>query len=432
MSFLAVPGRSIVAAQDPEAGSRLIVEKRPAIILIALGKAEAARHLAEMEVSVPEALVILVAPPRPAPAPPPPAGASGDSPATSPAEEAGDAPRPVPCLERGPDLAWDRKMLFPALGHLVAREEERLRLLEENRTLLLDLERGLRETEEKVAARTRELRDRIEGLQSENHAKTEFLSLISHKMRTPLTAIIGFAEIIASNIKEAEQDHDQMVQSILRSAMDLGNFLNDAIEFLQRSSGNLSLTRLEFDLIPHLQRVIRERTKAHASRRIRVAFRGLNAFRMVGDARSIASAIDRVLDNAFKFANTGDVVEVSLTEERRPAREGGPTMVLKVRDHGLGLHRHQIEKLFKPLEIYSSSPDRTLGHGLGLAITQEVIRSHGGRIHVESEGPDKGCLVTIELPMGFSGSAKGDRIPLGELVNGGRQSRGSRQSTVDS
>jgi signal transduction histidine kinase len=306
-------------------------------------------------------------------------------------------------------------MLFPVVGQLVAREEERLRLLEENRTLLADLEGSLKLREETVAERTRELRDRIEELQGESHSKTEFLSLISHKMRTPLTAIIGFAEIIANHIKESDQDHDQMVQSILRSALELGNFLNDAIEFLQRSSGNVSLTRAEFDLIPHLQRVIRERSRLHASRKVRVVFRGLNTFKMVGDARSIASAIDRVLDNAFRFSNPGDPLEVSLHEEAPSRGGGGPLMVLKVRDHGIGLHRHQVEKLFKPLEIYSSSPDRTLGHGLGLAIAQEVIRSHGGRILAESEGPNKGCLVTIELPMGVAGARRGDRIPLGDL-----------------
>src|SRR5262249_41574742 len=148
--FLAVAGRSIAAAPDLEAGIRLVAEKRPAIVLLAAGREEAARRLPEIEAAGPQAKAVLLAGPAAEAAGPPVA-----------------APRAVLSLERGPDLAHDQKELFPAVGHLVAREEERLRLLEENRTLALELERGLKLREELVAGRTRELRERIERLQGE-------------------------------------------------------------------------------------------------------------------------------------------------------------------------------------------------------------------------------------------------------------------------
>ncbi len=322
----------------------------------------------------------------------------------------------APCfLERGPDIAADRVRLFPVLGRLVAREEERQKLQDENQKLQSDVERCLASIE-----RTGKIQDRLEFLNNLNYAKTEFLSFISHKMRTPLTAIIGFAEMLSSRPAEIREEDQQMIQSIWRMAIDMGNFLNDAIEYLQRASGNISLSKTEFDVIPHLQKIIKELTNIYQEKKIRVAFRGLNALKIVGDAQSITSAIERILDNAFKFSKPGGTVEIGLHEEIRSPMHGGNTMVLKILDHGIGLHRRQIEKLFNPVEAYSSDSDRSLGHGLGLAIAREVIQAHGGRISVKSNGPNKGCLVVIELMVGkFRGSFRANRIPLGELQTGG-------------
>jgi signal transduction histidine kinase len=335
----------------------------------------------------------------------------------APAGKGGLPGGPPIILERGADLREDRQSLFPALDRLISREEERRNLFEENARIREELDRRAAPTAgEEGSERIRDLRERIEALLHREEEKTEFMNLIAHKMRTPLTAIIGFAEILDSGGGEVE-DRDGMVRSILQAAIDLGNFVNDAVEFLQRSSGNINLQKAEFDLVPHLQKLIRERNRAYSGKRIRVVYRGLNSLNLVGDSRSIVSAIDRVLDNAFKFSTPDDVVEISLQEENRSPLLGGSTMVLKVLDHGAGLHRHQIEKLFKPLEIYSD-PEGSVGHGLGLAIAQEAVRAHGGKIAIHSEGPSKGCLVTIEIPLGrYHGSFVMNRIPLGEIRN---------------
>src|SRR5262249_30470477 len=155
-------------------------------------------------------------------------------------------------------------------------------------------------------------RERVAELSALNDAKTQFLGLLSHKIRTPLTAIIGFSEIIASHLDDSPEDRDHMMQSILRAGIDLGDFLNDALEFLGRSTGSITLTKAEFDLVPHLQRIIRECSRVWADKKIRVVFRGVNALKVFGDAVSIASAIERVLDNAFKFSPPGGLVEIGL------------------------------------------------------------------------------------------------------------------------
>jgi len=318
-------------------------------------------------------------------------------------------------LQRGADLISDKNRLFPALGRLVSREEERLKLNKENKTLHSDIERCMASIE-----RTGKIQDRLEVLNTLNYTKTEFLSFISHKMRTPLTTIIGFAEMLVNRPEDAREEDPQMVQSIWRTAIDLGNFLNDAIEYLQRVSGNVSLNKVEFDLVPQLQGIIKGLSKKHHDKNIRVAFRGLNGLKMMGDAQAISSAIERILDNAFKFSKSGGVVEIGLHEELRPPLQGGNTMILKIQDHGPGLHREQIERLFNPVEIYTNTAESAPGHGLGLAIAREVIYAHGGRISLQSQGPNKGCLVMIELSVGkFRGSFRMNRIPLGELRSGG-------------
>jgi len=98
-------------------------------------------------------------------------------------------------------------------------------------------------------------------------------------MRTPLTAIIGSAEIFSAQPRPSEEDRQGMVRDILQATGDLGRFLDDAFEFLQRTSGSLVLQKVEFDVVPHLQRSIRERSAVHVAKRIRVAYRGLNSSR---------------------------------------------------------------------------------------------------------------------------------------------------------
>jgi len=297
----------------------------------------------------------------------------------------------------------------------VEREEERRGLLEEIGRLQSELDRRGNVVQANLDERTRELGDRLESLRRRDEEKAEFLNFIAHKMRTPLTAITGFAEILANGIVESEEEHRGMLRNILHSAIVLGDFLNDAVEFLQRSTGSINLSKAEFDLVPHLQRIIRDRNRAYAAKHIRVMYRGLNSMKIVGDSRSISSAIDRIIDNAFKYSKPEDLIEISLNEEKRTPLLGGNTMVLKVQDHGAGLHRHQIEKIFRPTEVYAEAEGGS-GHGLGLAIAQEAIRAHGGRITIQSEGPNKGCLATVELSLGrYRTSFAMNRIPLGKL-----------------
>ncbi len=246
--------------------------------------------------------------------------------------------------------------------------------------------------------------------------KTDFISLISHELRTPLATIIGFAEIISSGLHESPQELDQMMKGILQSGLELDGFISDAIEFLQWTERSIRLTRAEFDLVPHVRRILREVSEEYREKSIRVSFRGLSSLITVGDAGVISSALERMIDNAFKFSNLGGAVEFSLEKEERPEAEGGATAVIKLRDHGIGLHRRQIERLFHPLEIGGDIAHHTSGHGLGLVIAQECVRSHQGRLSVQSEGPGKGCLVVLELPIGplfSSGTARS--VPLAEV-----------------
>ncbi len=246
--------------------------------------------------------------------------------------------------------------------------------------------------------------------------KTDFISLISHELRTPLATIIGFAEIISSGLHESPEEFNQMMKGILQSGLDLDGFISDAIEFLQWTGGAIHLTRAEFDLVPHVRRLLREVCDEHRDKSIRVSFRGLSSLKMAGDARVVSSALERMIDNAFKFSHPGGLVEFGIEREERPEPQGGATAIIKIRDHGVGLHRRQIERLFQPLEIGGDIAHHTSGHGLGLVIARECARSHHGRISVQSEGPGKGCLTTMELPIGLllsTGAARA--LPLAEV-----------------
>lgn len=394
--FLQAEGHAVICARSAPEALRAAAMGAPGIMVIRGDRRELADLLPNLVALCPHALVVTVEdPPRPG-------------------EEPNEAPSPWTLrLVREESGSGDRRVLYPTLSRLLAREKERRGLARENLEL-----RVRSEDREKAAAEGRPAEPagqppgQPEGPEKLN---LDFVSLLSRELRTPLSSIIGFAEIISNRLQDSQEDLEEMVEVILRSGLDLESFLNDALEFLHWTSGNMSLIKAEFDLVPHLQRVIRERSEAYREKRIRVLFRGLNALRMMGDARLLVSAIGRLLDNAFKFSSSSGVVEISLGEESRPPTEGGATMVLKIRDHGIGLHRHQIEQLFNPLEVRGDLLNHAGGHGLGLALARECLRAHGGRITLESEGPQKGCLVTVELTVAKFVPFEANKIPLREI-----------------
>jgi signal transduction histidine kinase/ActR/RegA family two-component response regulator len=251
-----------------------------------------------------------------------------------------------------------------------------------------------REIEELVTARTRELAAANTSLEAANRAKTEFLANVSHEVRTPMTAILGFADTLADREVDAGE-RAEIVDTIRRNGRHLLAILNDVLDLSKIEAGRMRVER-----IPSSLRQIVEETASLL--RPRAAEKGL-ALRLAWefplpatirtDPVRVRQILNNLLGNAIKFTDFGSVeVCVAVPDGR---------VVLDVIDTGIGMSRAEIAGLFQPfMQADSSTTRRYGGTGLGLAISRRMAQLLGGDIEVIGSTSGHGSRFRVTLDPG--------------------------------
>jgi signal transduction histidine kinase/HAMP domain-containing protein len=227
-----------------------------------------------------------------------------------------------------------------------------------------------------------------------SRAKSEFLANMSHELRTPLNAVIGFSEIIASEMFGAvgQPKYRDFAVDILRSGRHLLEVINDILDIAKLQSGTTEL-RLESvqitELIDDSIRIVREQAESGGIALTRSI--GQRLPKIEADATRVRQVLLNLLSNAIKFTPTGGHIEV--TAEHAP--EG---IRVAVRDTGIGMEAASIPKALEPFgQVDSSIARKYGGTGLGLPLSKLFTELHGGRLTIES-APGKGTTVTVILP----------------------------------
>jgi signal transduction histidine kinase len=247
------------------------------------------------------------------------------------------------------------------------------------------------------------LRDRNEALEETDKLKTAFLSTMSYELRTPLTSITGFAEMMqAGYAGELPPSAREYVDAIMQSTARLQVLIDNVLDLTQGEAGNLPLDRKPLDLAVLAQEAV-ERIVARAQEKgidLAVEMKPSLGHAM-GDARRIGQALDRLLDNAVRYAPEGGRVLVHGDGREKTAR-------LIVSDNGPGMDAKEQARAF---DRFSRAGQQQRGEalGLGLPLARQMIEAHGGTLTLLSE-VGQGTVVTIELP-------RGD-LPRGELPRG--------------
>lgn len=270
---------------------------------------------------------------------------------------------------------------------------EELRALVETRTTEIAAAR------DELARINRDLESARLAAEAANRSKSEFLANVSHEIRTPITAILGFAEELRTDAADGVliKDREWALETIIRNGHHLLQVINDVLDLSKIEAGKLNV---EF-VVCSLPQIVSE---VLALMHVRAADRGLylaNEF-VAGVPESIATDPLRVrqvlinlIGNAIKFTHAGGVrLKVSASHERRP--EG--TLRFDVTDTGIGMSAAQIHRIFRPFEQADSSTSRVYGGtGLGLSISRRLVEMLGGRIEVESaEGKGTTFSFTID------------------------------------
>jgi signal transduction histidine kinase len=243
-----------------------------------------------------------------------------------------------------------------------------------------------------TASRTVEaaLRERAEALEAADRLKTAFVSNMSYELRTPLTSIAGFAEMLAAGYAGAlPQAAADYVAAILESVSRLGTLIDDVLDLTQSDSGSLLLAEDEVDLA-ELCREAGESFRDQANRRgIDFAIEiEPDAGAITGDRRRLRQSIDNLLKNAFAYTDGGGRVLLHASGDDDRAE-------IHVSDNGRGISPADQARVF---DRFNRTEDRReAALGLGLPLAKQFVEAHGGTIELLSQ-VGQGTTVTVRLP----------------------------------
>ncbi len=254
------------------------------------------------------------------------------------------------------------------------------------------------EMKQSLQAYSIELKNALTEAQSASRSKSEFLSSMSHEMRTPLNAVIGMTAI---GLRSAEAERkNYALEKIEEASTHLLGVINDILDMSKIESGKLELSPVEFNLEQMLQKVVTVISYRvnEKQQQFTVNVDGNVPRFVIGDDQRLAQIITNLLANAAKFTpKDGEIhLGISLLGEESGINE----VRFEVADSGIGISPEQQAKLFQSFQQAESGISREYGGtGLGLAISKRLVEMMGGRIWVESE-PGEGArfIFTAKMP----------------------------------
>ena len=241
-----------------------------------------------------------------------------------------------------------------------------------------------------------------ERLRELDRLKDGFVALVSHEVRTPLTSILGYLELLAD---EELTDGQRLYTDIIdRNSNRLLRLINDLLFIAQIEDGQLTV---EHDLVD-LGAIIAEALDAAAPTAkagdVEVIGDYSESLEVTGDGGRLAQLLDNLISNAIKFTPAGGKVEIV-------AGSYGRSIWLEVRDTGIGISAEDQERLFnKFFRTRVATKAAIQGTGLGLAISRAIVHAHGGTIRVESV-EDRGTTFRVELPVEASDARHREAVP---------------------
>ncbi len=243
------------------------------------------------------------------------------------------------------------------------------------------------------------LAEAVRAAETANRAKSTFLSNMSHDIRTPMNAIIGFTTLAVSNIDNQERVRDYLGK-ILSSSNHLLSLINDVLDMSRIESGKIHLEETEVslsDVLHDLKTIISGQIYAKQLDLYMDAVDVANED-VYCDKTRLNQVLLNLLSNAIKFTPAGGTVSVRLKQFPGTQKDSA-LYEIRVKDNGIGMSQEFAQKLFSPFERErTSTVSRIQGTGLGMAITKNIVDMMGGTIEVQTE-QGKGTEVIVRLAL---------------------------------
>ena len=301
----------------------------------------------------------------------------------------------LPGVGPGEQAEWDRKYVHQKTGearwfHVTALCRE----IRGGRKYILVL--SDRTKEKKI---NQKLADAVNAARSANQAKSTFLSNMSHDIRTPMNAIIGFATLAAANVENTDKVKDYLAK-ILSSGNHLLSLINDVLDMSRIESGKIHLEEQEVnlsDVFHDIKTIISG--QIHAKQlELYMDIMDVTDEDVFCDKTRLNQVLLNLLSNAIKFTAPGGTVSVRVSQLQN-APEGKGLYEIRVKDTGIGMSQEFAERIFEPFERErTSTVSKIQGTGLGMAISKNIIDMMGGTIEVQTE-QGKGSEFIIRLAL---------------------------------
>ena len=253
----------------------------------------------------------------------------------------------------------------------------------------------------KERAQQKRLEEALSMAQSANRAKTTFLNNMSHDIRTPMNAIIGYTGLAASHIDNKDQVQAYL-SKIGQSSSHLLSLINDVLDMSRIESGKMNLDEKPENL-PEVIHALRDIVQAdiHAKRHdFLIDTVGVKDENVICDKLRLNQALLNILSNAIKYTAPGGTISMRITEKTvKP--NGYATFEFRIKDNGMGMSKEFVRTIYDPFtRVKSSTVSGIQGTGLGMAITKNIIDMMGGGIEIESElGKGTEIIVTFDFKL---------------------------------
>jgi len=251
-----------------------------------------------------------------------------------------------------------------------------------------------KQPKEQAESYQKKTKEQIIELKKRDKIKTNFLSVTSHELRTPISAIKGYLQmLLRQKLGTINEEQKNALNIILRNTNRLDTLIQDILDISRLESGTMKFVPKLTNIKNMIEQAVETMQSSADKKNIKINISlGGNLPDLIVDQERVKQVVANLLANAIKFSHDGSVVNIFVKSDR-------DHVLFEIQDFGRGIPADNQNKLFEAFYQINSSEDRKLGGmGLGLAISRGIVLAHGGRIWVESV-LNKGSSFIFSLPV---------------------------------
>ena len=259
---------------------------------------------------------------------------------------------------------------------------------------ITDIRRKDRETK-------KALLEAYEAADRANCAKTDFLSKMSHDIRTPMNAIIGMTAIAGTKLHDPD-GIEECLAKVSAASKHLLSLINEVLDMSRIESGALTLDEEEFNLLNIIDNMVNMLSAAAREKKQKIEFRahGVQNTNVRGDARRLQQVFANVISNSIKYTEEGGSISIEITEKASQQEHVGCYEFI-FKDNGIGMTEEFLQHIYDPFERADDvRTSKIQGTGLGMTISRNIVQMMGGDIRIESK-PGLGTTVAVTVPLKY-------------------------------